>query len=157
MCYLWHEELNHKGSSEIETCDFLQLTELASFDKEFEELIFYWDKCNLWTINEKIFFPMYLYAIITLHFKSIIHKFLTRRHTEWWRYCSFCSWKGHEKRKKGRVNLCAPLIHFYNSDCQKHNSTLRGQRGFLSRIIWFEGSSWWKRVQRHKTLWLRTD
>lgn len=79
-CFFWHEGLGNRGSTEIGSCVYLYLVDVANKYPGCD-LIFYSDNCCGQQKNRFVF-AMYHFAVTTLNINSIQHNFLIRGHTQ---------------------------------------------------------------------------
>lgn len=78
-CYMWHEAIAHRGSTEIATCVAKFLTREAH--NGVKEVTFYSDNCAGQNKNQFIV-AMYAKAVLTSNIEIITHKFLGKGHTQ---------------------------------------------------------------------------
>ncbi|KAG6463739.1 hypothetical protein O3G_MSEX014049 [Manduca sexta] len=79
-CYFWYESLGSKGSTEIGTCVYKFLEQIAE-EYPGSDVIFYSDNCCGQQKNRYVF-NMYHYAVEKLEITSVCHKFLISGHSQ---------------------------------------------------------------------------
>lgn len=80
-CYFWDESEAQRGANEIGTCVLRFLQKKSACSNSDMDVIFYSDNCCGQQKNQFII-SMYIYAVTSLKYNSITHKFLIRGHTQ---------------------------------------------------------------------------